>query len=208
MQFTDEQAKFATSSFEEMGKLMGSAKGHAKSAKRAKTASDRDTIRAHALNIACINVLGLVDEFYGVEGHRNNDSGPEYRGFLTAAGFSEAKAKLFWEYGQLSLKEPVMEAGDFTGLKDAAKDGMAVLKFLAKQGVEKEADLKKVVQPVKAKTFEEKVLELVEKEGLDLAAAAEKLQTVLDTLEEKATQPVVETTDAGSSIMAALAKAA
>ena len=203
------RAEFAMSSFDEMGDLMKSVGRAKKASAQAKKALDRSTIRAHAINIAAILILGMKDEAYGDEGHRNTTSGPAYREQLQEAGFSETKAKLFWEYGQLALKEPVAEAGDFTGLVEAingSKDPVkTVAAFLAKQEITKEADLKKVVQPVAAKTFEEKVLDMIEKAEMTVSDAATALQSVLDTLEEKATAPSNEVAPVQSEAKEAMA---
>ncbi len=140
----DDRMTFAASAVQEMSRLMAEVKGLGKNAKALKAKADANTIAAHATNIATIVAMELIDENYGSEDYRNTTTGPAYRKTLMEAGFSEAKAKMFWEYGQLSLKEP--EA--LVGLVDAADHGpKSVLAFLAKKEVTKESDLKKIVQP-------------------------------------------------------------
>lgn len=146
----DDRSTLGAASMGEMGRLMAEVKGLGKQAKSLKAKVDQNTIAAHAHNIAAIVALGLKDLEYGEPNHRNTTTGPAYMGQLVELGFSEAKAKLFWEYGQIALKEPVTEAGSLVGIEDTAKAGpKAILKFLEKIGVEKESDLKKIVQPVK-----------------------------------------------------------
>lgn len=145
----DDRTTLGAASMGEMGRLMAEVKGLGKQAKSLKDKVNANTIAAHAHNIAAIVALGLKDDQYGQPNHRNTTTGPAYMAQLAELGFSEAKAKLFWEYGQLALKEPTTEAGSLVGIEDTAKAGpKAILKFLEKIGVEKEADLKKIVQPV------------------------------------------------------------
>lgn len=146
----EQRAESAVASLQAMGRLMAETKGFGKQAKSLRDKVAKNTIEAHAHNLSALVLLDLIDPEYGAEGHRNTTTGPAYMAKLVEVGFSEAKAKLFWEYGQLALKEPVTEAGDLTGLVEAAQNGpKAVLKMLAKAGVEKENDLRKIVQPSK-----------------------------------------------------------
>jgi hypothetical protein len=136
-----------------IGGLFADIKALGKQSKVLKDRANDFTIKAHAANIAALVFLDLKDEKYGSPDYRNTTTGPAYVSKLKEAGVSEAKAKLFWEYGQLALKEPVVEGengADFTGLNDVAKAGPgAVVQFFAKQGIETEAGLKKIVQPTK-----------------------------------------------------------
>jgi len=143
----EQRAGNAALSFAEMGKAMAEIKGIGKQSKALKSKVNTLTINAHAHNIAVLVLLDLVDPEYGNPDHRNTTTGPKYMADLQEQGFSEAKAKLFWEYGQLALKEPE----GLAGITEAAMVGpKGVANFLKKLDIDTEAALKKIVQPVKA----------------------------------------------------------